>query len=222
MDPLALTATALRLAGDDIESASAINNAGNWSAPRRNVGQILMPSFSSTHLERWIGENSHLFDPPYKTNRVLAHYGEFIVMVLHGPNTRLDFHVEAGEEFFHQIHGDIELHLKPGGSPRQVVRIREGEIFLCPARVAHSPRRGAGTWGLVIERMRKPDEHEEFLWFCENCDEKVLSQIVPQGDVAAQVTRIYEAFNADPGMRTCKKCGYVFPVTPVAQRLDFL
>src|SRR5438105_13469987 len=179
-------------------------------------------AFSSTHVKEWIEENRGLFKPPYKTNRVLAHFNEFIVMVLHGPNSRLDFHREAGEEFFQQIYGDIELHLKPKDGPRQVVTIREGEIFLCPAGLAHSPRRGAGTWGLVIERKRKSDEREEFLWFCENCDEMVLSKTLPQGDVAAQVTRIYEAFNADAAMRSCKKCGYVFPVTPVAERLSFL
>ena len=46
--------------------------------------------------------------------------------------------------------------------------------------------------------------------------------VFPLLSVAAQVTRIYEAFNADPAMRSCKKCGYVFPVTPVAERLSFL
>src|SRR5437588_3522229 len=185
-------------------------------------GDTSSPHFSSTDLKEWIEENRVLFNPPYKTNRVLAHFNEFIVMVLHGPNSRLDFHREAGEEFFQQIYGDIELHLKPEDGRRQVVTIREGEIFLCPAGLAHSPRRSAGTWGLVIERKRKPTEQEEFLWFCENCNEKVLSKILPQGDVAAQVTRIYEAFNADRAMRSCKKCGYVFPVTPVAERLSFL
>jgi len=181
-----------------------------------------MAPFSSTDLKRWVEENRHLFRPPYKTNCVLAHYKEFIVMVLNGPNTRLDFHREPGEEFFHQIHGDIELHLKPENEPRQIVKIRAGEIFLCPGGLAHSPRRGEGTWGLVIERKRNQDESEEFLWFCENCDENVLSQIVVQGDAASQVAKIYEAFNADPAKRTCKKCGYVFPAMPMAERLAFL
>ena len=181
------------------------------------------PSFlSPIDLKAWIEENKHFFDPPYKTSRVLAHHKEFFVMVLHGPNARLDFHREAGEEFFQQIYGDIELHLKPETGRRQVVKIREGEIFLCPAGLAHSPRRGPGTWGLVIERKRKPDEPDEFLWFCENCDEQVHTQTVSQDNPAAEVRRLYETFNASPAMRSCNKCGYVFPVTPIAERLGFL
>jgi 3-hydroxyanthranilate 3,4-dioxygenase len=178
--------------------------------------------FASIDLKRWIEDNSHLFQPPYKTSRVVAYYDDFIVMLLHGPNMRLDFHREPGEEFFYQIQGSIELHLKPENAPRQVVTIREGEIFLCPGGVAHSPRRPEGSWGLVLERKRKGEETEAFLWFCERCDEKVLTRSILQGDTAAQVANIYEAFNADTALRTCKACGYVFPESPRAERLSFL
>ena len=181
-----------------------------------------MEYFSTYHLKRWIEQNKELFAPPYKTNRVLARHGEFVVMILHGPNERLDFHVEPGEEFFYQIVGDIELHLKPPGERRHMVKIHEGEIFLCPGGLAHSPRRGAGTWGLVVERKRRPEELEEFVWFCEDCDERVHSQEVVQGDIAAQVAHIYEAFNSDLRLRTCTNCGYVFSQTPRAERLGFL
>ncbi|HEX5279956.1 MAG TPA: 3-hydroxyanthranilate 3,4-dioxygenase [Micropepsaceae bacterium] len=180
------------------------------------------PPFSTIAVKEWIADNRALFNPPYKTNRVLAHYNEFIVMVLAGPNARLDFHREAGEEFFQQIHGDIELHLKPEHGPRQIVKIREGEIFLCPAGLAHSPRRGECTWGLVIERKRRPDELEQFLWFCENCDAQVLARSVGPAEAATEVRRIYQSFNADPALRTCKMCGYIFPETPIADRLSFL
>lgn len=182
----------------------------------------MMTSFSATDLKRWIEENRHLFQPPLKTNRVLAHDRDFIVMILAGPNMRLDFHVEPGEELFYQIHGDIEVHLKPESGRRQVVKVREGEMFLCPGGLAHSPRRGEGTWGLVVERKREPHEDEAFVWFCERCDEKLLTQTVSQGHVAAQVAGIYAAFNADAAARTCKSCGYVFPMTPMAERLGFL
>jgi len=181
-----------------------------------------MEFLSTYHLKRWVEENANLFNPPFKTNRVLAYHKDFIVMILRGPNTRLDFHVEQGEEFFYQIEGDIELHIKSPDERRQVVKIREGEIFLCPGGLPHSPRREAGTWGLVIERKRRPEEMEEFVWFCEKCDEKVYSQEVAQGDIAAQVGRIYEAFNSDAKLRTCANCGYVFPQTPMSERLGFL
>ncbi|HWP57985.1 MAG TPA: 3-hydroxyanthranilate 3,4-dioxygenase [Candidatus Acidoferrales bacterium] len=181
-----------------------------------------MNLLSPVNLKRWVEENQNLFSPPQKTNRVIVHYSEFIVMILRGPNARLDFHLEPGEEFFYQIEGDIELHIKPEEERRRVVRIRQGEIFVCPGNLAHSPRRGEGTWGLVIERKRRADEQEQFVWFCERCDELVLRETVTQGDIAAQVSRIYEKFNADAGVRTCKACGYVFPTTPMAERLGFL
>jgi len=181
-----------------------------------------MDLFSTFHLKRWIEENKNLFAPPYKTNRLVAHHKDFLVMILRGSNVRLDFHVEPGDEFFYQIEGDIELHLKPPGEKRQIVGIRQGEIFLCPGGVPHSPRRGEDTWGLVVERKRRPEEDEEFVWFCEQCDAEVLSRTVVQGDIAQQVTKIYEAFNADSSIRTCKSCGYVFPTTPMAERLGFL
>ena len=182
----------------------------------------MLPGFSATDLKRWVEENRQLFNPPIKTNHVLAHYREFIVMVLNGPNARLDFHREPGEEFFYQIHGGIELQVKPEGERRKVVRIGEGEVFLCPGGVAHSPRRGAGTWGLVIERARKADEREEFLWFCENCDELVLKRSMSPESVSTEVRAVYEEFNADVALRTCKACGFVFPLAAVAERLSFL
>jgi 3-hydroxyanthranilate 3,4-dioxygenase len=182
----------------------------------------MIQDLSSTNLKAWIDQNRQFFNPPFRTARVLAHHSEFVAMIVHGPNERLDFHREAGEEFFFQVYGEIELHLKPEDQSRQVVTIGEGEVFLCPAGLAHSPRRGAGTWGLVVERKRHAHEREEFLWFCENCDQNVLSRVLPAEDVTAQVSEIYKAFNADATMRTCKSCGYVFPLVPVAERLAFL
>jgi 3-hydroxyanthranilate 3,4-dioxygenase len=181
-----------------------------------------MDLLSTFHLKRWVEENKHLFSPPFKTNRLLVHHKDFLVMVLRGPNTRLDFHIDPGDEFFYQVEGDMELHLKPAAERRSVVNIREGEIFVCPGGLPHSPRRPENTWGLVIERKRRPDETEGFVWFCEKCDAEVLSRTVVQGDVGAQVARVYEEFNSDPKLRTCAACKYVFPSTPKAERLSFL
>ena len=181
-----------------------------------------MELLTTTHLRRWVEENAELFNPPYKTNRVLVHHSDFIVMILRGPNSRLDFHVEPGEEFFYQIEGDMELHVKPPDQPRQVVPIRQGEIFVCPGGLPHSPRRSAGSWGLVVERKRGIGETEAFVWFCERCDEKVYSESLTQEDIGGQVNRIYGAFNGDPSLRTCRNCDFRFPESPMAERLGFL
>lgn len=181
-----------------------------------------MDILSTFHLKRWIEENKNLFAPPFKTNQLLVHHKDFLVMVLRGPNVRLDFHIDPGDEFFYQVEGDMELHLKPEGKTRDVVHIREGEIFLCPGGLPHSPRRPENTWGLVIERKRRPDENEEFVWFCEQCDAKVLARTVVQGGVGAQVNKVYAEFNADSALRTCAACNYIFPTTPMAERLSFL
>ncbi|MBI2360937.1 MAG: 3-hydroxyanthranilate 3,4-dioxygenase [Deltaproteobacteria bacterium] len=178
--------------------------------------------FSTYPLKRWIEENKELFSPPYRTNRLIVQHHDFMVMILRGPNARMDFHIEPGDEFFYQIEGDMELHLKPLDERRQVVRIREGEMFLCPGGLPHSPRRGPNTWGLVIERKRKAGEKETFVWFCEKCDAQVLSREIVQGSIADQVSEIHASFNADERLRTCNSCGYVFPPAPMAERLGFL
>lgn len=181
-----------------------------------------MDALSTYHLQKWIAENQSLFNPPFKTNRLLIHHRDFLVMVLRGPNTRLDFHIEPGDEFFYQIEGDMELHIKPEGQRRQVVPIRQGEIFVCPGGLPHSPRRFENTWGLVIERKRRPDEKEEFAWFCEKCDQPMLRRVVNQGDIPNQVAAVYAEFNDQEQIRTCPSCAYVFPQTPMAERLTFL
>jgi 3-hydroxyanthranilate 3,4-dioxygenase len=177
---------------------------------------------SAVDLKRWVEEHPQLFSPPQKTNHLLAAHADLVVMILRGPNVRLDFHVDPGDEFFYQIRGDIDLHVKAAGERRRVVRIREGEMFVCPAGLAHSPRRGADTWGLVIERRRRAEESEGFRLFCERCDTPVYAQELSQNDVAGQLASITEKLNRDRNLRTCAACGYVFPEAPQAERLGFL
>ena len=65
---------------------------------------------------------------------------DFIVTVVGGPNQRTDFHDDPCEEFFHQLKGDMVLRVWEDGGPRDIA-IREGDVFLLPAHVRHSPQR---------------------------------------------------------------------------------
>jgi 3-hydroxyanthranilate 3,4-dioxygenase len=126
-------------------------------------------------------------------------------MVVGGPNSRTDYHINSGEEFFYQIEGDIVLRVIDEGKPKDVP-IKEGEIFLLPPNMPHSPRRPANTVGLVIERQRQEGEQDGFVWLCENCDEKLYEERFHLTDIVKQFPPIFERFyNSDNS--TCKKCG---------------
>eukprot|EP01031_Cornospumella_fuschlensis_P049069 gene49069-60066_t len=71
------------------------------------------------------------------------------VMIVGGPNQRKDFHIEMGEELFYQYRGDMELIIM--NPDQQTIKIKEGEFFLLPAGIPHSPQRFADTVGIVFE-----------------------------------------------------------------------
>src|SRR3984957_13420870 len=107
------------------------------------------------NLRSWVDQNRDLLKPPVG-NKLLFHDSEFIVMAVGGPNSRKDFHHDPGEELFFQLEGDMALRIVQDGRMTDVP-IREGELFLLPPEVPHSPRRPAGTVGIVVERRRGPD-----------------------------------------------------------------
>src|SRR5579883_1017160 len=114
----------------------------------------MMSKFSTLNLQKWIDEHRHLLKPPVG-NKMIWKDREFIIMVIGGPNSRTDYHSNGGEEFFYQLEGDMVLKLIEDGKPHDL-NIKEGEIFLLPPNVPHSPRRPPNTIGLVIERKRRP------------------------------------------------------------------
>jgi 3-hydroxyanthranilate 3,4-dioxygenase len=84
-------------------------------------------------------------------------------MFVGGPNQREDYHIEEGEELFYQIKGDMCVKIIENNKHKDIV-IKEGEFFLLPARIPHSPQRTANSIGLVIERKRLPNEIDGVRW----------------------------------------------------------
>ena len=131
---------------------------------------------------------------------------EFICMVVGGPNSRTDYHINQGEEFFHQIEGDMVLKIIEQNVPVDI-SIREGDIFLLPPGVPHSPRRPAGSVGLVIERERRLGEKDSFLWLCESCGHKLYEESIELKNIEIDLPPVFNRFYSDVKNTSCQKCG---------------
>ena len=173
-----------------------------------------MPVQRPFNLNQWIEDNRHLLKPPVGNQCVYKDAGDFIVMIVGGPNSRKDFHYNDSEELFYQLKGDVNVKIQEDGKIVNIP-IKEGDIFLLPGRTPHSPQRGADTVGLVIEKKRESAEMDGFMWFCENCGEKLHEEFMNVSDIVAQLPPVMAGFYQDEDKRTCKKCGSVM-VPPVA------
>ena len=164
----------------------------------------MMPPFN---FMRWVDENREKLKPPV-CNRTVYKDGDFIIMAIGGPNSRKDYHDDPGEEFFYQIIGDMTLRVMENGKPKDI-EIREGEMFLLPPHVHHSPQRRADTVGLVIERKRQEGELDGFLWYCDNCHAKLHEEFLPLKSIVKDLPVVFERYWNNETARTCKSCGHV-------------
>jgi 3-hydroxyanthranilate 3,4-dioxygenase len=163
------------------------------------------------NFPQWIEENQHLLKPPVGNKQVFPTGDDFLVMVVGGPNQRTDYHVDPYEEFFYQIRGNMHVRTMVDGQPRDV-HIREGQMWVLPGNVPHSPQRPeAGSIGLVIERVRKEGELEKFQWYCFECNHPVHEVELQVRDIVADLPPVFNAFYGDEQARTCDNCGAVHP-----------
>ena len=163
--------------------------------------------FPVINFNQWIEENRHLLKPPVG-NKMVWQDGDFIAMVVGGPNSRKDYHINQTPEFFYQVEGDIVLKVIDEGEHKDV-HIREGDIYLLPPGIPHSPRRPANTIGLVIEQKRPADMKDGLVWHCENCGEKVYEDSFSMKNIEDDLKNVFEDFFASEEKRTCGNCGVV-------------
>lgn len=157
----------------------------------------------------WIDDNREHLKPPVCNKEMFAD-GGFIVQVVGGPNSRTDYHVDEGPELFYQVEGEMLLKTVQDGAFVDIP-IGEGEIFLLPPRVPHSPQRFRDTVGVVVERPRETHEQDGFVWFCPKCANKLHEEYLHVSDIVKDLPPVFERFYGSVAARTCKRCGTVLP-----------
>ncbi len=167
-----------------------------------------MPKNPIYNLKAWIDENRHLLKPPVGNKVVYSETQDFIVMVVGGPNVRTDYHYNETEEFFYMVEGNMVLRIQENGKAVDIP-IREGEIFLLPGKVPHSPQREAGSIGIVIERIRESRHTDGLQWYCGSCNTQLYEEYFQMEDIMTQMQGVFEKFYRDEHARTCKSCGEV-------------
>ncbi|MCB9227422.1 MAG: 3-hydroxyanthranilate 3,4-dioxygenase [Chitinophagales bacterium] len=160
------------------------------------------------NLTKWIEDNRDLLKPPVGNKNLYKESGDYIVMIVGGPNARKDYHYNESEELFYQLEGNITVKIQEEGKAVEV-KINEGDMFLLPAKVPHSPIRPANTVGLVVELKRKDDATDGLLWFCDNCNHKLHETYFKLTNIEKDFLPRFKDFYTDKEKRTCSKCGTV-------------
>ncbi len=163
------------------------------------------------NFQRWLDDNARFLKPPVGNRQIWAD-ADFLVTVVGGPNARSDFHDDPLEEFFWQFKGNAHLLIHDRGRYERV-DLKEGDIFLMPPHLLHSPQRPeADSRCLVVERQRPPGLVDAFQWHCAACGALVKRIEVQLGDIVAELPATYERFYALSAQeRACPQCGVVHP-----------
>ncbi|MGW6455907.1 3-hydroxyanthranilate 3,4-dioxygenase [Streptomyces sp. NPDC055078] len=162
------------------------------------------------NFARWIDEHQELLKPPVGNVQVWRD-AHLMVTVVGGPNQRTDFHDDPLEEFFYQLRGNMVLRvMEDEGKPPVDVRIDEGDVFLLPPHVRHSPQRPEpGSIGLVVEFARAEGERDAFEWYCVDCHRLVHRSVLQLTSIVDDLPPVFDSFYG--GDRTCPHCGSVHP-----------
>jgi 3-hydroxyanthranilate 3,4-dioxygenase len=169
------------------------------------VMEIRMPF----NLQKWINEHRHELKPPVGNRNLYKESGDYIVMIVAGPNARKDYHYNETEELFYQLEGNINVRIQVDGKAVDVP-LGPGDMFLCPAGTPHSPARSENSLGLVIERKRAGKGFNDgLLWFCEKCNDKLHETYFELHDIENDFLPRFAEYYGNESLRTCKSCGHV-------------
>ncbi|MCU0328433.1 MAG: 3-hydroxyanthranilate 3,4-dioxygenase [Chitinophagales bacterium] len=163
------------------------------------------------NLKQWIDENKDFLKPPVSNKNLYIESQDYIVMIVGGPNARKDYHYNETEELFYQIQGDIQVKVQVNGVAK-TIDIREGEMFLLPAKIPHSPIRPENSIGLVIERKRIQEHKDGLSWYCDQCNHELKHYRFHLENIEKDFLPRFREFYQSKEYRTCTTCGYEMPV----------
>lgn len=158
------------------------------------------------NLQKWIDEHREELKPPVGNRNLYHDAGDYIVMIVAGPNARKDYHFNETEELFYQLEGEINVRIQEDGKAVDIP-IRAGEMFLLPAKVPHSPMRSEGSIGLVIELKRGENEKDGLQWYCDNCNSKLYESYFKLNNIEKDFLPRFKKFYSSKDLRTCNDCG---------------
>lgn len=172
-----------------------------------------MPIRRPFNLTQWIADNRHLLKPPVGNKNLYADAGDYIVMIVAGPNARKDYHYNETEELYYQLEGSITVKIQEDGKAVSIP-LNAGDMFLLPGKVPHSPIRTPNSIGLVIECKRQANEDDGLMWFCEKCNNKLHEYKFHLENIEKDFLPRFRDFYGSEELRTCKKCGTVMEADP--------
>jgi len=158
------------------------------------------------NLQSWIDENRAILKPPVGNKNLYHDAGDYIVMIVGGPNARKDYHYNETEELFYQLEGNIEVKVQENGKA-VTIPINEGEMFLLPAKVPHSPIRSENSVGLVVELKRKKEHKDGLQWYCEECNNLLHESYFHLTNIEKDFLPRFKEFYSSEELRTCGNCG---------------
>jgi len=85
-----------------------------------------MAALKPFNLLQWIEQNRHLLVPPVGNKNIYVDSGDYIVMVVAGPNARKDYHYNETEELFYQLKGDFTVYIQEDGQKKT-----DGLLWFC-------------------------------------------------------------------------------------------
>jgi 3-hydroxyanthranilate 3,4-dioxygenase len=162
------------------------------------------------NLLDWAERNKAELKPPV-CNAAIWPDGNYIINMVGGPNTRTDFHDNPTEEIFYQLKGNAYLNIWDRGRFERI-DLHEGDVFLLPAHVIHSPQRPEPGLCFLVEQPRPQGAHDSLHWYCPVCAGEIWHISQQLESLVDDLPKAYQAFYAigEEGRR-CKHCGTVHP-----------